>query len=208
MSVYTWFRATDSADPLSHRAKRQGPREFMQQTLRESPHLVSDVQVHQLANGGAFLRPANQRDLDRACQIFCDMAVPGLVDMFRESLVAAEYFLAPAFPGIRLQQIPQNVSNKSRRRQTNGAQTLEDELNDLWGADLYADIARLNQFDLELYQRAQSEIRRRLFLVPGLDERLADFDSRCAALASRLPDSVLKEDNKSVNLRAAPEAAI
>ncbi len=106
VSVYSYFRGINSPDPLCRRARRQSPRDFMSQTLRESPHLVSDVQVTQLANGGAFIRPANERDLERAAQILCDMAVPGLVDMFSESLVAAEYFLNPSFPGIRLRSYP------------------------------------------------------------------------------------------------------
>jgi len=206
MSVYTYFRGIDSHDGLCRRARRQDPREFMEQTLKESPHLMSDVQVNLLANGGAFVRPANERDLDRATEIFCDMALPGLVDMFSESLVVAEYFLRPAFPGIRLEHSPQNVSRKPKRRQVAASQQmLEAELVDLWGVDLYADVSRLNQFDLELYRRAQSEIRRRLFLVPDLDERLTDFASRCASLtaARRAPENEDSSEDSPVPQQVA-----
>ena len=75
------------------RASRQVPREFMKHMVRDSPHMVSNVQVTQLANAGVFARPANEHDLERAARIFCDMAVPGIVEMFDESLLAAEYFL-------------------------------------------------------------------------------------------------------------------
>jgi hypothetical protein len=180
VSVYTYFRRVHSSDPLCRRARRQTPRDFLSQTLRESPHLVSDVQVTQLASGGAFVRPANERDLDRATQVFCDMALPGLVDMFSESLVAAEYFLRPSFQSIRLDHAPLNVSQPETLPRMH---KLEDRLVALWGPDLYADLVRLNQFDLELYRRAQSEVRRRLFLVPGLDDRLVNFQARCARLA-------------------------
>ncbi|HWE52354.1 MAG TPA: hypothetical protein VG273_21340 [Bryobacteraceae bacterium] len=196
MSVYTYFRGIESPDRLCYRARRQSPREFMEQTLQESPHLISNVQVTLLASGGAFFRPASERDLDRATEIFCDMALPGLVDMFPESLVAAEYFLKPAFPEIRLEHVPHNVSRKPvRRHAALSHQMVEEDLKNLWGEDLYADIARLNQFDLELYRRAQSEIRRRLFLVPALDERLEDFSYRCAALneAGALPQPQTEE---------------
>lgn len=179
VSVYTYFRGIDSSDPLCRRARRQTPRDFLNQTLQESPHLVSDVQVTQLASGGAFTRPANERDLDRATQVFCDMALPGLVNMFNESLVAVEYFLRPSFPGIRLDHSPRNVSRPETLPRMH---KLEDRLVALWGPDLYADLVRLNQFDLELYRRAQSEVRRRLFLVPGLDDRLVNFQARCARL--------------------------
>ena len=66
---------------------------------------------HQLANGGAFTRPASERDLDRATEILRHMAMPGLVSMFDESLVAAEFFLRPAFPSIGFAYTPQNVTN-------------------------------------------------------------------------------------------------
>jgi hypothetical protein len=192
VSVYTYLHRINSSDPLSRRARRQTPRDFMGQTLKESPHLVSDVQVTQLANAGAFFRPANERDLDRATQVISDMALPGLVDMFSESMVAAEYFLQPAFPGLRLDHTPLNVSRPSETHHRN--HKLEDRLVELWGPDLYADLARLNQFDLELYHRAQSEVRRRLFLVPGLDDKLVNFQARCDRLASLF----------AANLTAAP----
>src|ERR1700685_1569285 len=48
VSVYTYFRGIHSSDPMCRRARRQTPRDFLSQTLRESPHLVSDVQVTQL----------------------------------------------------------------------------------------------------------------------------------------------------------------
>jgi hypothetical protein len=186
VSVHTYFSGIHSSDPLCRRARRQTPRDFLGQTLRESPHLVSDVQVTQLASGGAFVRPANERDLDRATQVFCDMALPGLVDMFNESLVAAEYFVRPSFPGIRLDHAPLNVSQPETLPRLH---KLEDRLVALWGSDLYADLVRLNRFDLELYHRAQSEVRRRLFLVPGLDDRLVNFQARCARPALSSADA-------------------
>jgi hypothetical protein len=198
VSVYTYFRGIDSCDPLCRRARRQTPRDFLSQTLQESPHLVSDVQVTQLASGGAFLRPANERDLDRATQVFCDMALPGLVDMFNESLVAAEYFLRPSFPGIRLDHSPRNVSRPETLPRMH---KLEDRLVVLWGPDLYADLVRLNQFDLELYRRAQSEVRRRLFLVPGLDDRLVNFQARCARLAERSADALPEPAPRSLQVQ-------
>jgi hypothetical protein len=52
----------------------------------------------------------------------------------------------------------------------------------LWGADLYEDLARLNQLDLELFDRAENEIRRRNELIPEGPRRLLEFRSRCARL--------------------------
>jgi hypothetical protein len=151
----------------------------MEHLLDAAPHQISDVQVHQLANGGAFTRPASEYDLDKATHILHQMAMPGLVSMFDESLVAAEYFLRPAFPTIRLEHVPQNV--------TNGLHVLPGErldyLIELWGAELYEKLARLNQMDMELFRRVRAEITQRLDLIPRAQERLEEFRSRCAQLA-------------------------
>src|SRR5579864_6219024 len=104
-SAYSYLRKTDTDDPLCRLAHRHSPADFVRSLLDHSPHLISDVQVHRLTNGGAFTRPASEMDLERATRVVLDMAIPGAVDMFDESLVAAEYFLNPAFPGIRLEYV-------------------------------------------------------------------------------------------------------
>src|SRR5579863_6543585 len=183
VSVYNHVRRAATSDPLSALANGREPREFMKQLLRDSPHVVSDVQVTRLANGGAFTRPANDRDLENALRVFRDMSVPGIVEMFDESLVAAEYFLRPAFPELRLHHIPENVSRPDRASQAE----LERTLVDLWGADVYSDLHRLNRLDLELFRQAKIENQRRLFLLPDLQERLAEFQARNAPLRRRAP---------------------
>jgi hypothetical protein len=182
VSLYNHYRRANSSDPLSQRASRQDPPEFMRHLLRDSPDMASDVQVAHLANGGAFARPANERDLDRAVQVFRDMSVPGIVEMFDESLVAAEYFLKPAFPELRLHHSPENVSRPDRTRPAD----LERTLVDLWGADVYADLLRLNRLDLELFRQAKIENQRRLFLMPDLQERLGEFRTRYAPMKRRV----------------------
>ena len=103
------------------------------------------------------------------------MALPGLVEKFDESLVAAEYFLKPAFPRLRLDYLPQNVS-----RPLGGSPGDRQEwLKHSWGPDLYATLGKLNQCDLELWRRTEAEITRRLDLVPENDRRLAEFRARC-----------------------------
>ncbi len=174
LSLYNHFRRTDSVDPVCMRARRQPLREFMKQMIDEFPHLVSDVQVTQLASGGAFTRPANQADLDRAARILSDMAVPGAVDLFDESLVSAEYFLRPAFPALRLHHRPENVTRPAAPPPS------DENLAGLWGDDVHADLLRLNRFDLELHRRARGEVLGRFLLLPGREARLAEFRARNA----------------------------
>jgi hypothetical protein len=187
VSLYSHFRRSGPSDPLSSRARALSPREFMRDMLRHSPHVVNDVQVTQLANSGAFARPANRSDLERAVEVFCDMAVPGVVELFAESLVAAEYFLRPAFPNLNLHCIPENVSRPVRHNEPAGGDDAEEMLIDLWGKDVYSDLLRLNQLDLELFRRARIENRSRLSLVPDPEARLADFRARCERLRNPIP---------------------
>jgi hypothetical protein len=180
LSLHAWSRKIDTPDPICRVARTHNPREFAHRLLNEFPHMASNVQVTHLANAGAFLRPANENDLETANRVIMEMAMPGLVELFNESLVAAEYFLHPAFPGIRLDSRPRNVSRPGERHHPDREQELEDKLLGLWGDSIYSDLLRLNQFDMELYRRTYREVERRLFLVPRLNERMADFEARCA----------------------------
>jgi hypothetical protein len=170
-SYYTYLSRTQ--------ALRESAREFMETLMDEAPHQVSDVQVNLLANSGAFTRPACEYDLEKATRILHQMAIPGLVSLFDESLVAAEYFLRPAFPTIRLEYIAQNVTN--RLHLLPGERL--DYLIDLWGADLYEKLSRLNQMDMELFRRVRAEITQRLDLIPRAEQRMAEFRARCQQLA-------------------------
>ena len=182
-SIYNHFRR-GGADSLCARwARSYNPRQFAMRLIDEAPHQVSDVQVTQLANAGTFTRPADERDLERATAVIREMAVPGLVEMFDESLVVAEYFLRPAFPNLRLEYIPQNVSQAEPGAPAESREYWEG----LWGKELYERLLRMNEMDMELVRRAKREILRRLDLVPRAAGKLADLRSRCArlALASR-----------------------
>lgn len=177
-SLYSYFRKIDSSDPMSRSARRQTPVEFFRQLMDCAPHQVSNTQVTQLATAGAFTRPANLSDLDRAIGFMRDMAMPGLVEMFDESMVAAEHFMRPAFSSLRLSSRAHNVS----RTVLADADEREQRLIRFWGADLHRELTRLNEFDIELCHQTGREIRHRLSLVPANRERLAEFGSRCVEL--------------------------
>jgi hypothetical protein len=184
-SLYSYFQRIDSGEQLCRLARRDHPRSFFKNLVDTAPHLVSNVQVTMLALGGAFTRPVDTADVDAASDIVGKMAIPGLVYMFDESLVAAEYFLHPAFPRLRLDYLPKNVSRPL------GASLAERQewLKHAWGADLYATLARLNQCDLELCRRSEREIIRRFDLVPGAEQRMAEFRARRPQGLARTADS-------------------
>jgi len=178
-STYNHLRRGDADSLCARWARSYNPRQFAMRLIDEAPHQVSEVQVTQLANAGAFTRPADERDLERATAVIREMAVPGLVEMFDESLVVAEHFLRPAFPNLRLEYIPQNVSHAEPRAPAESREYWED----LWGKELYERLLRMNEMDRELVRRAKLEILRRLDLVPRAAGKLVDLRSRCARLA-------------------------
>jgi hypothetical protein len=117
--------------------------------------------------------------LSRAIEAMRKMAIPGVVDLFDASLVAAEYFLRPAFPQINLHYTRQNVTAgpvETTHR--------EKRYRELWGSAVYDDLFALNQFDLQLHAATLDEVCARMAVVPQAQERLDDFRSRCAELAT------------------------
>lgn len=203
-SLYRYLRGMNSPDPLCARARMQSPGEFFRLLMNESPHLVSNVQVTQLACSGEFIRPAYQGDLDRAATRFAEMAIPGVVEMFDESLVAAEYFLKPAFPNVTWEYVPQNVSRAVGTAVLPSSRSQGEHLSNRWGLDTYEDLVQLNQLDLDLFRIAQEEIRRRISLVPGAVHKMTDFRRRCAQLQGQT--DLAKPDLTSQRLRRSAQA--
>jgi len=177
-SVYHHFRRAEPVDDLSARAKEMDLRSFLDLLIRKHPHLVNDVQVNILANQAAYTRPPGPADLAAALAIAGAMSVISVVDLFDESLVAAEYFLQPAFPSIQLAYVSQNVNPA-----TGAGYQFREEVGD----PIYRQLQRLNQLDGELVSHARSEVRRRFELVPDAQERLAALRQRCAALEESPP---------------------
>ena len=91
---------------------------------------------------GLFTRPPHPDDLERASAILRNMAIPGLVEMYDESLVAAEYFLQPAFAAVTLEYIPQNISRPLGPTDSVRTRDRLERLVRLWGADLFQDLVR------------------------------------------------------------------
>ncbi len=126
------------------------------------------------------------------------MAIPGVVDQFDASLVAAEYFLRPAFPQIDLHYTRQNVTAahiESAHR--------EKRYRELWGSAVYDDVFALNQFDLQLHAAAVAEVYGRMAVVPQAQERIDDFRSRCAKVANSVEGLHLAPIERNAGLRRA-----
>ena len=172
VSFYQHLQRSGMDDELSLVAARSDLRSFLKVLARNHPHLANDAQVNRLANAGAYTRPPNPGDLDKASAIVREASVPGVVDLFDQSCTAAEYVLAPAFPGIQLHYVKRNVNPESERVAADPRAAL--------GKTLFGELQEMNRLDRELVDLARAEVLRRYQLVPDREERLRDFRDRCA----------------------------
>ncbi len=175
--MYSYLCQANAGEALCQMASRCSAAEFLRSLVNDAPHLVSNVQVLQPARSGRFTRPADEEDLNCAVQAVRKMAIPGVVDLFDASLVAAEYFLKPAFPQISLHYTRQNVTAALPE-----IAHREKRYRELWGSTAYDDLLALNQFDSQLHAATADEVYGRIAMVPQAQERMDDFRSRCAAL--------------------------
>lgn len=197
-SIYSYLRKANTGGALGQMATCCSVGQFLRNLVDDYPHLASNVQVLQLARSGRFTRPAGEEDLSGAIEVVRKMAIPGAVDLFDASLVAAEYFLRPAFPQINLHYTRQNVTAERME-----SAHREKRYREWWGSAVYDDVFALNQFDLQLHAAAVAEVSGRMALVPQAEERMDDFRSRCAELVDSEQSLHLVPLERNVNLRRA-----
>ncbi|MGA3027245.1 MAG: hypothetical protein ABSF98_21005 [Bryobacteraceae bacterium] len=179
-SMYRYFRTIEAAEDLPRCARTAPAPAFFDLLLADYPHLINDAQVNVLANGGVYTRPPTAQDLRVALERVRRISVLGVVELFDESAVAAEYFLRPTFPALRFEYVPQNVSTA-----WNGpAPASPDQLRNEIGGARYEQLERLNRLDLQLVAFAKEELLRRFEMVPGRGGRMASLRRRCEALQS------------------------
>jgi hypothetical protein len=176
-SMYRYFRVASSAHDLARCAQTASCAAFFDLLLGEYPQLINDAQVNVMANGGVYTRPPTAQDLRVAMKRVRQIAVLGVVELFDESAVAAEYFLRPTFPALRFEYVPQNVTTAPRG-------VPEDEFRGEIGESRYTQLERMNRLDAELLAFAREELLRRFEMVPERGERMASLRRRCEVLQS------------------------
>lgn len=175
-SMYKFIRRSEQVEGKN--AKSLNARSFFEELLEDHPHLVNDVQVCTVATRGQYTRPPTGADLRLAQQILSGISVLGVVELFDESALTAEYFLRPTFPELRFHYVKQNAdptSHPSPERE-------KEEFRSQVGGAIYGQLVRMNELDTELVACARTEIMRRWSLLPNRDARVADFGDRCRAL--------------------------
>jgi len=177
-SMYRYFRSTQASGELASCARSRPAPEFFDLLVAEYPHLVNDAQVTWVANGGVYTRPPTAQDLRVAMERVRQISVLGVVELFDESAVTAEYFLRPTFPSLRFDYVAQNVSVSA------GDGPADELFRHEVGTVRYAQLERMNRLDAQLLAFAREELLRRFEMVPNRGERLASLRERCKALTS------------------------
>lgn len=178
VSLYSYLRKAEDSTPLGELAATNDLAGFFSGLLDRFPHMVCNPQTTIVANAGRFTRPPDDDDCEWAKRIMRKLAMPGVVSRFDESLAVAEYFLQPAFPGLRLHYSRQNVSRPKAATTTEREREIREGL----GETLYQEVTRVNELDAGLVRATEQEVERRAALVPSFEKRVADLRGRCAAL--------------------------
>jgi len=178
-SMYRYFRGASASGDLARHARSRSAPEFFDFIMSECPQLVNDAQVNYLANAGVYTRPPTAQDLRIAMERVRQISVLGVLELFDESAVAAEYFLHPTFPALRFEYVPQNVSAIA-----NDGPAEEVFRREIGGAR-YAQLERMNRLDAQMLAFAREEMLRRFEMVPERGERLASLRKRCRELESQ-----------------------
>jgi hypothetical protein len=177
-SMYRYFRATGASDELAQCARTSTAPEFFDLLLRDHPHLINDVQVNVMANGGVYTRPPTAGDLRIAQERLRQIAVLGVVEMFDESAVTAEYFLRPTFPELQFEYLAQNVTTPLDREGPPPQDRFRAEI----GTTRFMQLERLNRLDTQLLAFAKDELLRRFEMVPERNELMTSLRQRCETL--------------------------
>jgi hypothetical protein len=171
LSIYKFFRRDGSGDPLASAAKELDFSDFLALLLEQHPNYVNSPQVNQFANHGFYCRPVDSADLEQACRYYASFGLCGTVERYDHAMVAFEYFCTQMLRSkINLAYVKQNVSP-----QMGG----EDDLHATISAKNDALFATLNTADEQFWWFVDSELDRRINLIPAFESRLEDFHSRC-----------------------------
>jgi Sulfotransferase family len=177
-SMYKFMRRSQPGDASARDARSLSARSFFEDLLEHKPYLLNDVQVCALATRGEYTRPPTSSDLRLALETMIGISVLGVVELFDESVLAAEYFLRPMFPELQFHYVKQNA-DPSRQL---SPEKEKEEFRSQVGDSIYGQLERMNQLDIELMAGARSEVMRRWALLPSKDARVADFRKRCQVL--------------------------
>ena len=150
-SMYDYFRKRPAdGDPVSELANLTEPADFVEGMVKDFPLQIRNVQVNLIAAEGDSDEPT-EADLELATARMMEATVPGVVDMFDESVAAGQYRLRTIFPRIDFAHEPVNVSDQRS----------------VCDPRVWDELIAMNELDLKLVERVRQEVRRRRKIEPS-----------------------------------------
>ncbi len=171
-SIYLYYRSLPRGDhPLLQAAHDHTFPGFIGYVLDRHPNFANNSQVTMLGctHYGA---PPSDHSFSRALKRLMAVSMLGTVERFAESMVVAEYFMQPVFPGLLLNGHAKNASERSGIPEYDG--TL-DSIKAALGNLLFNKLCTLNDLDIKLWSETSVELERRERYVPDFEEKLVGF---------------------------------
>ena len=160
-SIYEFSRADSThANPTALAARRFGMVEFAAWMANETPWNFFDPQTTVMGNGGDFFHPPNEWVFETAMHRTMQVRILGTVELFSQSLRAANCYLQGVWPEIDLVPLSEPVNAARARAGT----TLEERI---WrirvamGVKAFERLEEALRFDFRLWEAASSEVSRR-----------------------------------------------
>lgn len=161
-SMYDYAREKPvEGDPVSEIANRLDLRGFVEHLLSHMPNWACDVQVDFLAGDNVPRHTFGKTHLDRAIRTMMQTSFLGVVDCFEQSLAAGEFFLRSVFAALHRAKPAVNVSKGLDAT----CEERKFRLREACGERLYTELVSRNALDLELVDRARTEVERRFSLA-------------------------------------------
>lgn len=176
LSIHRYYNLLPkSTHPIVSAAQEKKLGSFLKHLMQYHPNHLLSPQVCNLSGGGIL--PPSRAHLRLALNRVEDIYVCGIVENYDDTMIAAEYYLKPIFPTLKLHySIRENVSKVDSEDDIQPNLILA-ELGDA----LYDTLLNMNELDIELWEFTKNNLNNRLRYIPFFDELKKDFQSRCVS---------------------------
>lgn len=182
LSVYNFERKQPEPTPGAQMAKRVDFCTYLDWRLSSgSPGVLRNFHVRRLLPGEFRRRDIDNGLFAQAIEALEQLECFGIVESFDASMVLFEAVLKPSFPRIDFAYKAQNVERGLER-------SIEKDLAELEaraGRDRFERLVDANRYDLEIYEIAKKQFRRRIEEIENLELKLSDFRERCRLVAGK-----------------------
>ena len=176
-SVYNFEKKQPAGDSLGAKmAKQFNFEEYVSWRMQDDvPPTIRNLQTVFLAGANHHANHLDKK-FQLALETLNESPLIGVVDRYDESMVVFEEYLRPFFPDIDLSYVRKNVTD------TNIELSVEEKVNKIlmqFDTEMQEKIKKKNEYDLELYERANTLLDEKIDKIDNFREILHDFQERC-----------------------------